>query len=122
MKPNAYDAARTYARYLRDFGMLDKGAVLRLEPHKDGIAVVCEPGPFPQDVQSLIGERGTLWWNPDNGGLFLDADNEGWNAPEGWRSMPFPTFAEGIRAEAWDNVTLVFMPDDSRRASMFDEV
>ena len=120
MSPNAYDAARTYARYLRDFGDLARGTVLRLEPHKDGVAVVCEPGPNPATVQDFIGERGTLYWYggavvfggeplPD-----LDADPE-------WRSIPMPVFAEGIDAEAEDGVTLVFMAD-GERATIFPAI
>lgn len=122
--PNAYDCARTYARYLRDFGMAEPGTVLRLEPHRGGIAVVCEPGPDPVVVSHVVGKRGSLFWEPvSHSTLFEDKDaTYPWEAPDGWLSIPMPVFPEGIRAEAQDAVTLVFMPDDTGRATMFPDI
>ena len=120
MNPNAYEAARTYARYLRDFNMIEKGAVLRLEPHRNGIAVVCEPGPNPAIVQNQIGRRGTLVYWPEDGDTGFTGDNISEMGPA--RVMPMPVFADSIRAEAWDAVTLVFMPKDGTNATMFPEI
>ena len=106
--PNAYDVARSYAQNLKFY--MGGTSVVRLQPHEEGIQVVCEPGPDPVEVSGCYGRGQEVCYEPETDVTVVRPMTWG-DAPKGWVVVPL-AWAKDVECEAWDGVTVLFRPSD----------